>query len=68
MSDWNPIGNRPKPGTGVLVYTPSNKCQYMAYWDGKRWRPWNMGETERQEITHWKKLPEDPAPEERSEE
>ena len=42
----------PKIGRGVLVWSPSNLTHYMASWDGKRFRPWVLGEQERIGITH----------------
>ena len=54
---WRTLDDKkPPPGRGVLVWSPGNKCQYMAHWDGKKWQPWDLGAEERANLSHWKPL------------
>jgi hypothetical protein len=59
-SEWHDASDKPKSGRGVLVWCPGNKCYYMAYWQDGKWRSWNIGATERENIAAWREVPRNP--------
>jgi len=61
MNQWTANSDKkPMPGHGVLVWSPSNRCCYMACWDGKAWKPWDASPERCAQLTHWMPVPDRP--------
>ena len=58
---WISVKERmPEPRVAVMIYCPSRKNQFCAYYDYELWHIFGGYSTIREEITHWKPLSQNP--------
>lgn len=58
---WISVKERmPEPRVAVMIYCPSRKNQFCAYYDYELWHIFGGYSTILEEITHWKPLSQNP--------